>query len=111
MCTRFLIYIFFIISLQQIANWLSLTPAKRTKLEHKKGEIRVGNDGDFVIWRPESAYEINVTDIHFKNKLSPYVGETLYGAVDRTIVRGNTVYDRKKTGLFAETPFGNALLQ
>ncbi|KAI7882798.1 allantoinase [Mucor mucedo] len=99
------------VSLQQIANWLSLAPAKRTKLDHKKGEIRVGNDGDLVIWRPESAFEINVADVHFKNKLSPYIGETLFGAVDRTIVRGTTVYNHKTAGLFAQEPFGRPLLQ
>lgn len=88
-----------------------MAPAKRTKLDHKKGEIRVGNDGDLVIWRPESAFEVNVADVHFKNKLSPYIGETFYGAVDRTIVRGSTVYNRKAAGLFAAEPFGRPLLE
>ena len=98
------------VTLQQIANWLCLAPAKRTKLDHKKGEIRVGNDGDLVIWRPESTFEIDITDVHFKNKLSPYIGETLYGAVDRTIVRGTTVYNKKVAGLFLAEPHGRALL-
>lgn len=99
------------VTLQQITNWLSLAPAKRTKLNHKKGEIRVGHDGDLIIWRPESTFDIHVSDVHFKNKLSPYIGETLFGAVDRTIVRGNTVYNRKVAGLFAQEPFGRALLE
>lgn len=99
------------VTLQQIANWLSLAPSKRTKLDHKKGEIRVGNDGDLVIWRPESTFEIDVADVHFKNKLSPYIGETLYGAVDRTIVRGTTVYNKKQAGLFKSEPYGRPLLE
>lgn len=99
------------VTLQQIANWLSLAPSKRTKLDHKKGEIRVGNDGDLIIWRPESTFEIDVSDVHFKNKLSPYIGETLYGAVDRTIVRGTTVYNKKQAGLFKSEPYGRPLLE
>ncbi|KAI8078043.1 allantoinase [Gilbertella persicaria] len=99
------------ITLQQIANWFSLAPAKRTKLEHKKGEINVGNDGDFVIWRPESTFEVQVSDIHFKNKLSPYIGKSFYGVVDQTIVRGSTVYHREAPGLFAKTPLGHSLLK
>ncbi|KAG2233302.1 allantoinase [Thamnidium elegans] len=99
------------VTLQQIANWLSLSPAKRIKLDHKKGQICVGHDGDLVIWRPESTFEVNINDVHFKNKLSPYVGKSFYGAVDRTIVRGVTVYDRNVKGLFSQEPLGRPLLQ
>lgn len=99
------------VTLQQIANWLSLSPAKRINMDHKKGEIRVGHDADLVIWRPESTFEVNINDVHFKNKLSPYIGKSFYGAVDRTIVRGATVYDRNVKGLFAKVPLGRPLLQ
>ncbi|KAI8990895.1 allantoinase [Mycotypha africana] len=99
------------ITLQQLVHWLSTVPSQRTKLDHKKGEIKVGNDGDLVIWRPEAKFEIRVSDIHFKNKLSPYVGENLYGVVDRTIVRGSTVYNQQTKGLFAQEPLGRPLLE
>lgn len=85
-------------------------PAKRTNLNHKKGEIRLGNDADLVIWRPDSAFDIQVSNVHFKNKLSPYVGKSFYGVVDQTIVRGQTVYERQSLELFAKTPVGQPLL-
>ncbi|KAI9484055.1 MAG: allantoinase [Benjaminiella poitrasii] len=99
------------VSLQQVIQWLSLTPAKRTTLSDKKGEIRVGYDGDLVVWRPESTFEVQISDIHFKNKLSPYIGKTFHGVVDRTILRGSTVYNREKAGFFAEFPLGRSLLE
>ncbi|KAI8384071.1 allantoinase [Blakeslea trispora] len=98
------------VRLQDIVRWLSSVPAKRTNLNHKKGEIRLGNDADLVIWRPDSAFDIQVSNVHFKNKLSPYVGKSFYGVVDQTIVRGQTVYERQSLELFAKTPVGQPLL-
>ncbi|ORX43568.1 allantoinase [Hesseltinella vesiculosa] len=99
------------LTLQNLVNWLSKQPSERTQLSDRKGEIRVGNDADFVIWRPESTWTVDIKDIHFKNKLSPYVGTTFYGVVDRTIVRGQTVYNPTQDGLFAAVPLGQPLLQ
>ncbi|CAO3601206.1 unnamed protein product [Absidia cylindrospora] len=100
------------VTLQQLTHWLSKVPAERTQLHDRKGEIKVGNDGDLVIWRPEASWKVDIKDIHFKNKLSPYVGTTFYGAVDRTVVRGHTVFERtQQESPFAPTPLGRPLLQ
>ena len=80
-------------------------------MDDKKGEISVGHDGDLVIWRPDTYFEVNVDDIHFKNKLSPYIGKSFYGKVSKTILRGRTVYDCEEKNLFSVSPIGNALLQ
>ncbi|KAG0740073.1 hypothetical protein G6F62_006261 [Rhizopus arrhizus] len=80
------------VTLQKIVNWLSHSPAKRIRMDDKKGEISVGHDGDLVIWRPDTYFEVNVNDIHFKNKLSPYIGKSFYGKVSKTILRGRTVH-------------------
>lgn len=105
-------YYYFLCRLQQLTHWLSKVPAERTQLHDRKGEIKVGNDADLVIWRPEATWKVDVKDIHFKNKLSPYVGTTFYGAVDRTLVRGHTVFDRtQQDSPFAPTPLGRTLLQ
>ncbi|KAI8080056.1 uncharacterized protein BX664DRAFT_380849 [Halteromyces radiatus] len=101
------------VTLQQLIHWLSKVPAERTQLHHRKGEIKVGNDADLVIWRPEASWKVDVKDIHFKNKLSPYVGTTFYGVVDQTIVRGQTVFDRSSSSSssFASVPLGQTLLE
>jgi allantoinase len=52
----------------------------------------VGADADLVIWQPEKAQLIRQEDILFRHKISPYIGQTLYGVVQETIVNGATVY-------------------
>lgn len=94
-----------------LAKWLCQVPAQQTRISDKKGQIAVGYDADFVIWRPETPYEVKVEDIHFKNKLSPYVGHTLYGEVDQTILRGRVVFDKQSPKLFASVPAGQPLLK
>ncbi|KAI9274777.1 allantoinase [Phascolomyces articulosus] len=98
------------VTIQKIIRWLSEVPAQRTQIHQKKGRIAAGFDGDLCIWRPEAPFEIKVHDVHFKNKLSPYIGNTLYGAVDQTIVRGQTAFDRTTAERFAPKPVGRALL-
>ncbi|KAG2176161.1 hypothetical protein INT43_005394 [Umbelopsis isabellina] len=88
------------ISFQQLVNWLSYTPSKMCRIQDRKGEIKVGNDADFLIWEPESTFTVQAADLQFKNKLSPYVGLEMHGVVAKTILRGNTVFT-------AETKFGD----
>lgn len=87
-------------------EWLSSEPAKRVGLSRVKGQIQAGFDGDIVIWKPHESREITADSLQFKNKVSPYVGCTLYGIVTHTFSRGRLVYDRKK-GVFG--PYGKLL--
>ncbi|KAF7726727.1 hypothetical protein EC973_008501 [Apophysomyces ossiformis] len=99
------------VTLQRIVHWLSSAPADQVRLDHRKGEIRVGHDADLFVWRPNDRFTIQKSDIHFKNKLSPYIDGSFYGPVDRTLVRGHTVYDRQDANLFAREPVGQPLLE
>lgn len=70
-----------------------LTSAPATFLQNQnKGTLAVGADADLVIWQPEKAQLIRQEDILFRHKISPYIGQTLYGVVQETIVNGATVY-------------------
>ncbi|KAI9247226.1 hypothetical protein BY458DRAFT_551142 [Sporodiniella umbellata] len=97
------------VTVQLLADWLSFSPARRAQLGHRKGEIKVGYDGDLVIWRPDARFEVSKENVHFKNKLSPYIGKSFYGVVDQTIVRGNTAYSSKTS--FSPSPQGQQLLE
>ncbi|KAJ7901859.1 allantoinase [Mycena olivaceomarginata] len=95
------------VSLAQIIDWTSKKTAEHAGLGASKGELKVGHDGDFVIWDPAAEFTVTKESLQFKNKLSPYEGLTLRGRVKQTYVRGNLVYDHS-TG-FADIPCGNLL--
>ncbi|KAH0589093.1 Allantoinase [Termitomyces sp. J132] len=81
------------ISIAQIVEWMSLKPAEHAGLGNLKGQLKVGLDGDFVIWDPHTEFMVTSDHLNFKNKISPYVGMTLRGEVEQTYLRGTLVYD------------------
>ena len=64
--------------------------------EINRGEIKVGNYADLVIWNPHEKKEVSNEDILFRHKISPYIGEELFGTIQETIVNGETVFQDGK---------------
>ena len=83
------------ISLGEFIPLVTSQPAKFIN-EKNKGEIKVGNDADFVIWDADDKKEVSEEDILFRHKISPYIGEELFGTVQQTIVNGETVFKSGK---------------
>ncbi|KAI9599357.1 allantoinase [Syncephalis fuscata] len=79
-------------SVQDLVRWLSTHTAKHASLFNRKGSLAVGKDADIVIWDPKSKFTITQDTIRFKNKVTPYMNQSLNGRIHRTIVRGKTVY-------------------
>ncbi len=78
------------VAITDLARWMSESPAKLAGLE-RKGAIEVGRDADFVVWRPEASFTVdNECNLH-KNKVTPYLGQTLFGVVDVIYLRGTRV--------------------
>jgi allantoinase len=77
-----------------IAKWMSGRPARLANLDHRKGAIAAGRDGDLVIWDPDQTFEVDGEKLHHRHSLTPYQGRTLNGVVEQTFVRGRCVYDR-----------------
>lgn len=100
------------VKLEQLAEWMSLAPARFAGVADKKGAIEEGMHADFFVWDPESTFELDAERLHFKHRISPYVGRTLAGEVETTWLRGKKIFERNtatQTDLFAK-PSGEALL-
>jgi allantoinase len=79
--------------LADLASWMSARPAALAGLAARKGRISPGLDADLVIWDPDAELTVEATQLHFKHKISPYLGRRLVGRVAATLLRGQVVYD------------------
>jgi allantoinase len=77
-----------------VARWMTGAPARLAGLARRKGRLAVGFDADLVVWDPEASFEVRGARLQHRHPLTPYEGRRLSGVVERTIVRGETVYDR-----------------
>jgi allantoinase len=82
-------------SLEEFIPLMTAQPAQFIN-ETTRGEIKPGNYADLVIWDPNGKRRISEEDILFRHKISPYIGEELYGTIQQTIVNGETVFREGK---------------
>jgi allantoinase len=81
------------VGLARLARWLALEPARLAGLDAAKGSIAVGSDADLVIWDPDGWFEVRGRDLEHRHATTPYEGMKLRGAVVRTVLGGETVFD------------------
>ena len=81
------------LSLLDLTRWLCSGPAAQVGLDHRKGSIAPGFDADFVIWNPDEQFTVESSNLFHRHKVSPYIGETLRGVVQKTFLRGRKIYD------------------
>ena len=80
-------------SLSDVSAWMSTRPAALAGLGRRKGQIAPGFGADLVVWDPEAEVEVDAAQLHFRHKVSPYLGRRLMGRVEATFLRGQLVYD------------------
>jgi allantoinase len=90
-------------SLEELANWMSSGPAALAGLSARVGALAVGHDANFVVFDDAATFVVSEDRLHYKHKISPYMGETLTGVVKATYLRGEIVFDG---AAFAETARG-----
>ncbi|MEE4352567.1 MAG: dihydroorotase [Desulfatiglans sp.] len=80
------------LELPQAIKKLSTNPA--SILGISGGSLGVGDSADLVIIDPESEYQLEEGDILSKSKNSPFIGKTMKGRNDLTMISGKVVWER-----------------
>lgn len=80
------------LSLLRCAEILAQAPAERFNLGHRKGALKPGMDADYVVFDPSGRTTITAETQYSRAGWTPYEGWTLAGSIERTVVRGATVY-------------------
>ncbi|MGH7747878.1 MAG: amidohydrolase family protein, partial [Candidatus Dormibacteria bacterium] len=79
-------------TLPRAAALLSTNAARIFGLYPRKGVIQVGADADLMLADLQHEWTVEGARFLSHNKWSPYDGMRLTGKIQRTIVRGRTVY-------------------
>jgi len=80
------------LSLTSLVRMTSLEPARLYGLFPTKGHLWPGADADLVVVDLERKWMLSKDDLLSRHKYSPFEGMTFKGVVERTLVRGRTVY-------------------
>jgi len=80
------------LKLERIGQWMAAAPARLAGFAGEKGSIAPGADADFVVFDPEVEWTVSSGDLHFRHKISPYLGAKLRGRVIETWLRGEPVF-------------------
>jgi allantoinase len=94
--------------LEEIGQWMAAGPARLAGLEGVKGALVAGADADFVVFDPEAEWTVTPENLHFRHKVSPYLGAKLRGVLRETWLRGAQVFC---DGEFAGEPRGQELVR
>ncbi|MGI4855279.1 MAG: allantoinase AllB, partial [Janthinobacterium lividum] len=75
------------LTLRDVARWMSGAPAALAGLRQQVGGIEVGRDANFVVFDPDADFTVRPDVLHYRHKVSPYLGERLRGVVLETVLR------------------------
>jgi allantoinase len=79
------------LTLTELTDLVAGAVARRFSLPGK-GSLAIGNDADLVLVALRDRRVLDVRELRYRHRLSPYVGRELRARVVRTLVRGQTVY-------------------
>jgi allantoinase len=79
-------------ALDDIARWMSAAPAALAGLDAQAGSLEAGREANFAVFDPEAEFVVTSDKLHFRHRISPYVGEVMRGVVQATYLRGEPVF-------------------
>jgi allantoinase len=91
------------LTLAQLSQWTSAAPARLAGLSSHVGSIEPGKHANLIAFDPEALFTLTEEKLHYRHKISPYLGETLRGSVRTTWLRGQRIFD---DNTFPTTPHG-----
>ena len=95
------------ITLSQLAQWASAAPAALAGLSTFVGSIEPGKHANLVAFDPDAEFTLTHDRLHYRHKVSPYMGERLRGIVHSTWLRGTRVFaQRDGQAQFPHAPHG-----
>lgn len=95
-------------SAERIGKWMAAGPARLAGFTGRKGVLVPGADAGLAIFDPDAAWTVTPDDLHFRHKLSPYLGANLRGRVQETWLRGRRIF---RDGKFESEPTGRELVR
>ncbi|MXV63828.1 allantoinase AllB [Natronorubrum sp. JWXQ-INN-674] len=82
------------LTLEEWVRRHSTRPAQIWGMYPQKGSLQVGTDADFTLVDPDLEWTLeDSSELHSKNSVTPFLGESFTGKAVTTVVRGEVVYD------------------
>ncbi len=78
-------------SLEQFADVIAGMATERFGIE-EKGSISVGKDADIILIDPNKTHTLEIEDLEYRNKITPYLNREVGAQIAATYVRGHEVY-------------------
>ncbi|MFZ3264047.1 MAG: allantoinase AllB [Terriglobales bacterium] len=78
--------------LTDLTRWMAEAPARLAGCSARKGRIAEDYDADFVVFEPEAEFVVSEDRLHYRHRVSPYLGRKLRGVVKATYLRGQVVF-------------------
>jgi allantoinase len=78
---------------ERLAEWLCAGPATLAGLAGRKGALAAGHDADLVIVDPDREFMVDASRLYHRHAVTPYDGAQLHGVVEKTMLRGEIVFD------------------
>ena len=85
-------------TLDHLVRWMSSSPAALAGIGHRAGALEADREANFTVFDTDSEFTVTLDKLHYRHAISPYLNETLRGAVKATYLRGKAVY---REGSFA----------
>jgi allantoinase len=79
------------VPLTDIARLTATTPARRFQIPNR-GALEIGAQADLTLINLHAAFTLQPEDLQQKHRTSPYIGKTFHCRIDRTLLRGQTIY-------------------